>query len=255
MLPLDEGGVLSLVGAGGKTTFMLSLARELAAAGNTVLTTTTTKILMPAKEQSTSMVISADPVQVIAKAGNLLHRYRHITAAREHLASQGKLAGFEPDVINRLWETKMFRWILVEADGAAQRPLKAPASHEPVIPPCSTLIVAVVGLDVIGKSLDDRWVFRSQLYSQMTGVPPGSPVTERSVATMILHDKGLMKGCPSDARRYVLLNKAEDEHTFRAGRRIGSLLWQDGKGRLEKVLIGSMGKHPPHVERYDPETG
>ena len=43
-LKLDEGGVVSFVGAGGKTSLMFSLARELSKVGESVLTTTTTKI-------------------------------------------------------------------------------------------------------------------------------------------------------------------------------------------------------------------
>ena len=55
-----EGGVISLVGAGGKTTLMFRLARELADTGERVLTTTTTRILRPTKEQSASVVVSHD---------------------------------------------------------------------------------------------------------------------------------------------------------------------------------------------------
>ncbi|MCK7504559.1 MAG: hypothetical protein MZV70_11045 [Desulfobacterales bacterium] len=47
-LLLHGGGVVSLVGAGGKTSLMYRLARELAGTGQAVLTTTTTRIYPPA---------------------------------------------------------------------------------------------------------------------------------------------------------------------------------------------------------------
>ena len=67
-LALGRKGVISLVGAGGKTSLMFRLAHELAASGETVLTTTTTKILRPTAEQSKHIVISDSPVDILKKA-------------------------------------------------------------------------------------------------------------------------------------------------------------------------------------------
>ena len=231
--------MISLVGGGGKTTLMFSLAAELARIEETVLTTTTTKIFEPTEEQSAHVIVSEDPEEVLRKSAAFLHHTTHITAAREWLVSKGKLAGFKPDTIDFFMKKGGFKWILVEADGAFQKPIKAPAEHEPVIPECSTCVIAVVGLDAIGKPLDDQWVFRPRLYSRVTGVSLGSPVTERSVASVILDDRGLMKGCPPDTGRIVFLNKAEGEERLIAGERVAFLLKKEGKGKIDRILIGS----------------
>jgi probable selenium-dependent hydroxylase accessory protein YqeC len=236
------GGVISLVGGGGKTTLMFRLASELDHLKETVLTTTTTKIFEPTKEQSIHVIISEEPEGVLEKSMPLLRYSHHITAARERLVSKGKLAGFDPSAIEIFMKNGGFRWILVEADGAARKPIKAPAEHEPVIAECSTCVIAVVGLDAIGKPLDDRWVFRPQLYEKVTGLPLGSPVTEESVAAVILDEKGLMKGCPPDTRQIVFLNKAEEEKRLIAGEMISTLLVKEGKGKIDRVLIGSAKK-------------
>jgi probable selenium-dependent hydroxylase accessory protein YqeC len=233
------GGVISIVGGGGKTTLMFRLAAELARIEETVLTTTTTKILEPSEEQSTHVIVSEDPKEVLRKSVELLRHTAHITAARECLVSKGKLAGFEPSAIEFFMKKGRFQWVLVEADGALEKPIKAPAEHEPVIPECSICVIAVVGLDAIGKPLDDLWVFRPQFYSRVTGVSLGSPVTERSVASVILADRGLMKGCPPDAQRVVFLNKAEGEGRIAAGERVASFLTKMGKGKIDRILIGS----------------
>ena len=238
LLP-EGGGVISLVGGGGKTTLMFRLAAELAHIEETVLTTTTTKIFEPSEEQSAHIIVSEDPEEVLRNSAAFLRHTAHITAARERLVSKGKLAGFKPSTIEFFMKKGGFRWVLVEADGAARKPIKAPAEHEPVIPECSTCVIAVVGLDAIGKPLDDRWVFRPQFYSQVTGISLGSPVTERSVAAVILADKGLMKGCPPDAKRMVFLNKAEGEERLAAGGIVASLLKKEGKGKIDRILIGS----------------
>ena len=57
-LQLSTGGVVCFVGAGGKTSLMFRLARELSAGGDSVLTTTTTKIQMLTPVQSEEVVIS-----------------------------------------------------------------------------------------------------------------------------------------------------------------------------------------------------
>jgi probable selenium-dependent hydroxylase accessory protein YqeC len=238
-LLLQGGGVISLVGGGGKTTLMFRLAAELALIEETVLTTTTTKIFEPTEEQSAHVIVSEDPEEVLRNSATFLCHTAHITAARERLVSKGKLAGFEPSTIDFFMKKGGFKWILVEADGAFRKPIKAPAEHEPVIPECSRCVIAVVGLDAIGKPIDDRWVFRPQFYSRVTGASLGSPVTERSVASVILADRGLMKGCPPDAKRMVFLNKAEGEERLAAGERVASFLKKEGKGEIDRILIGS----------------
>lgn len=254
MLLPENGGVVSLVGAGGKTTLMFRLAQELSDAGENVLTTTTTKIFVPTDEQTPHLVVTANPEEALGKAGELVKDRYHVTVGREHLVSQSKLSGFDTDTVKMFRESGFFNWILVEADGAAQRPLKAPAAHEPVIPECSTHIVIVIGLDAIGQPLEEKWVFRSEIYSRVTGVPLGLPVTERSVADIISNNKGLMKGSPSAAIRCVFLNKAEDVHTSAMGKRIATILHEDSRAKLERILIGSAKREPPFVESYAPEA-
>lgn len=250
LLP-EDGGVVSLVGGGGKTTLMFRLAKELSEAGKSVLTTTTTKIMMPGKGKSSYVIVASQLEHVITEAKHLLKDSYHISAGKEHALPENKLIGFEPNAVTELWESGLFDWIIVEADGAAQRPLKAPAAHEPVIPKCSSHVVAVVGLDAVGQSLEEEWVLRPELYSQITGVPPNSPITEQSVATIVLDNEGLMKGCPPGARQCVFLNKAEEDHTIAVGKRIAAILREKGKGRLERILIGAAGKDLSVVDTFN----
>ena len=244
----DDSGVITLVGAGGKTTLMFRLAHELADSSGPVLTTTTTKIFLPKPEESEQVIISDNLPDVIARSREMLRYNRHVTAGAGFLEEPGKLTGFSPDDIKTLWESGIFRWILVEADGAAHRSLKAPASYEPVIPGCTRWLITLVGLDVIGKPLDEKWVFRSDLYSRITGLSPGDTVSEASVARAILHEQGLMKGCPKETTRFVFFNKAEQEEDRRYGRNIAELLHAAGKQKLASVFIGSALADPGQVE-------
>lgn len=250
ILDLRGGGVISIVGAGGKTTLMERLAREIMIRGETVLVTTTTRIIMPQGERPERVIISGRTGEVLALAKDLLLTSGRLTAAGAYLPSQDKLVGFRPAQIEELEQGNLFDWILVEADGARRLPLKAPAPHEPVVPPSSRWVVAVVGLDAIGRPLTDKWVFRSRLFAEITGLAPGAAITEESVAAALVHEKGIMKDCPAGALRYVFLNKAETEDRRLMGRRIARSLQEKGPLRPERVIIGALERETEPLEWY-----
>ncbi|MBW2491457.1 MAG: putative selenium-dependent hydroxylase accessory protein YqeC, partial [Deltaproteobacteria bacterium] len=64
-LMLEGGSVVSLVGGGGKTSLMFKLARELSMAGDTVLTTTTTKIFEPSRDQAACVILSGSVPDIL----------------------------------------------------------------------------------------------------------------------------------------------------------------------------------------------
>jgi probable selenium-dependent hydroxylase accessory protein YqeC len=235
---LYGGGIVSLVGAGGKTTLLFRLAKELAAAGESVLTTTTTKIFLPTPAQSAHVIISSDITEMLGRVEALPPSALHITAAARRDPATGKLIGFGPEAIEAFRKSGWFRWILVEADGASRRPLKAPADHEPVIPEATGWLVAVVGLDAIGEPLTHTGVFRAERYARLTGLALESPVTPESVSTALLHDSGIMKGCPPTARRFIFLNKADREDRRNAGRKIAEIVTAANRGNLFAILMG-----------------
>jgi probable selenium-dependent hydroxylase accessory protein YqeC len=245
---LSEPGIVSIVGAGGKTTLLFRLAKELAKARKTVLSTTTTKIFHPAPAQSAHVIIDTDPAEMIRQADCFHADALHITAGAGFDETNGKLLGYPPEVISFLWETGRFQWILIEADGAAGKPLKAPAAHEPVIPAETTVLIAVIGLDAVGEPLTEEWVFRSHLYAQRTGCSPGKAITPESICEILTHPEGIMKGCPVNAGRFVFLNKAQTPFLRAAGEKIGTILKLGGRIQFRDVLIGSLGDENARIE-------
>jgi len=245
------GGVVSLVGAGGKTSLMFRLARELSDAGHSVLTTTTTKIFMPTKHQSQHVIISASSGDIIQKAKTLLESNRHLSAAATKIAGQDKLKGYPPDVIEELWRSKVFQWILVEADGARQKPLKAPGRYEPVIPACSHVVIGVVGLKGVDKPLEEKWVFRPEVFAEITKLNLNKPIDAAAVAESIRHDQGIMKNSPLKATRIAFLNQADRPGGLKIGRNIRDILIRSASKRLQKVVIGNVLYEPPVLEYFD----
>ena len=249
-LDLSDGGVLSLVGAGGKTSLMFALARELSQAGESVLTTTTTKIFKPTWSQSSQLVVCDSLEELTSKCSHLLKQTHHLTAASEvqQISGKPKLVGFTPEIVDNLWALNLFKWILVEADGAVGRPLKAPESYEPVIPVSSHKLIGVLGLDGIGRPLTDEWVFRPRRFAAITGLSLGETISQADYVNCLLDQEGIMQGAPIGVERYVFLNQADERDRLNKGIVIADLLSIIPDSGLTGVIIGQALSDPPVLD-------
>lgn len=248
-LRLDQGGVVCLVGAGGKTSLMFRLARELALPGERVLTTTTTKISEQEAVANSPRVITGSVAAVLRAAGGA-GQSAFFTAARS--GREKKLLGFDAGDIERIWHAGVFDWIIIEADGAARLPLKVPDAHEPVIPACCRHVVGIAGLTALNKPLTDKWVFRLPLFARLTTLAPGDRITPGAVAASISHPRGIFKGSPLQARQTVFLNQADTLASLEAGRLIiKDLAARERPVALERAVLGQLRFDPPVLECFD----
>ncbi len=229
--------VISLVGAGGKTTLMFALARELASDKGCVITTTTTKILEPLPSESPFLLMAKDEEELLELFLQNAGRYKHITLAREKLAS-GKLGGISPELVMKLSNLVQASYVIVEADGAARRPLKAPNATEPVIPENTSLVIPVVGIDAIGRPLNEENVFRSEIASSLLGVPLDTIISAELAASLITHPHGIIKGSPSRARIIPFINKMDLDKRRLKGRDLASKILTVRHPQISKVVLG-----------------
>ena len=247
-LALGPRSVVSLVGAGGKTSLMFALARELAASGGLVVTTTTTKILEPTPSQSDLLFIAEDDIALMEFVAGAARRHRRLVTLATARHATGKLTGVAPALVDRLAELPEVSYVIVEADGAAGRPIKAPNATEPVIPASTTLTVAIAGVDALGVPLGEEQVFRAAIAAELLGLPMGSSLEAEAIAALILHPAGLAKGTPATARLVVYLNKVDVEGGLARGRAIAAALFQRGDARLERVVLGRARGAEPVAE-------
>lgn len=237
---IGPGGVISITGGGGKTSLMFHLARQLAYAGKRVLTTTTTKILVPSAEESETLLISRDPRIIIRQAKARRGAGVHVSAVSARLPRTDKLQGFPPEAIRTFEDSGEFDWVVVEADGAARKPLKAPAAHEPVIPGNSTIVVALAGLEVLGRPLGEEMVFRSELAGELMQLPQGETITVPALARLLAHPSGGFKGAPPKARRFIFLNKADTPELQEKGGEVALQLKEIAPSVAEAVIVGQL---------------
>ena len=117
--------------------------------------------------------------------------------------------------------------VLAEADGARLHPLKAPADHEPVIPPETDAVVALAGLDCLGRPVGIA-CHRPERVCALLGVGMDHALTPADVAAVLSHPQGGRKGVGAGMAFRCLLNKADDPAREALGREIQSILAQKG---------------------------
>lgn len=201
-----ETRVIAIVGAGGKTSLMYALAREMVSLGRTVVTTTTTKIYPPRPAESPHLLLlEHDPL--LNSLSGLLAKFSHVTVGDRVDTKTGKLQGATEDIVDAC--ATAAQCVLVEADGAAAHPVKAPAAWEPVIPHCTDLVIPVVGLDCLGKPARREIVFRLGEFLTVTGLEEGEEITPQAIARLVTHSQGGMKGVTEGVQVIPLLNKMD----------------------------------------------
>jgi molybdenum cofactor cytidylyltransferase len=243
-LAVSPGEVVAFVGGGGKTTAMFRLAREVVEQGGRALTTTTTHIFC---EQ-----ISLAPAHVSAigatkeSVSGALASHGHVLVVGATDPVTGRAGGVSVELFGRLRAWCPGVCLLNEADGSRTRPFKAPATHEPVIPAETTLVVPVVGADVFGQTLDAEHVHRPELVSALSGAPIGTLITPDMVAGVLAHPDGGRKGVPAGARVVVLINKVEDLPDRKPARETAERLLREPA--IQAVVLAAVRGTDPVLE-------
>lgn len=230
---------VALVGGGGKTSLMFALAAELTGFGKKVITGTTTKIANDEARNAPRIVCTGSNPQWRAQVNEGLTGFGHVLTGYGALAS-GKLQGIRSADADLLYKDSLADYLILEADGAARRPVKAPAAHEPVIPLSATLVVAIIGADAISRPCTPDVVYRLEEFKRLTGLRRGDRLEPERLAGLFWKPEGLFRNSPDSARRIVFLNRVDRmQDQGPAESLAGSILAFDHCPVL-RVVIGSV---------------
>lgn len=202
-LRADTSSCLAFVGAGGKTTAMFQLARELQ---SPVIVTATSHLGAWQIELADQHIIAEDPASLEA----LEHELRGVVLITGEM-DENRTKPINNDLLKWLHQFCGYHStpLLIEADGSRQKAIKAWAEHEPPIPEFVQQVVQVVGLSAVGKILSDKHVHRPELFSEISGLEIGEPITSDAIFHLLTHPDGGLKNIPENARKSVLFNQAD----------------------------------------------
>jgi len=250
-LGLKEKAFVSFVGAGGKSTLYNRLAEELLLKNKRIILTTTTKMfsgqLFPFIKKG--RLIEGHDEETIREC---IKKYFFVKSKEGKLAVIGekiednggkKVSGPPPEWLDKWWEDRIADYFLIEADGAAGRSVKAPATHEPVIPLSTTDLIGVIGIDALGLSLQEENIFRSEIFSQLTGLKLGEKIGIEALSLLICHPQGLFKGSPLNCRRHLFINKVEDSKDLKIAEELTFQVLKICHRRMNDIIIGAAGQN------------
>lgn len=199
ILNIKKHNVVSIVGAGGKTTLMFKLANELKDKGK-VLVTTTTKIYKPNENEVKYLSIGKEGYKFIKN-----NKEYGIYAYGEDVNKEDKLIGIDPNLVDDLKNT--FNYILIEADGSKKKDLKAWNENEPIICSVNDKYIGVLSLNSINIEINNNNIHRIEEFLTLTNSNIGEKVNLDILIEIIFNKKGLFKS--SVGENILFLNKVE----------------------------------------------
>lgn len=245
-LRIDKPLVVSIVGAGGKTTLMASLAREL---GGKVVCSTSTKLGLAEPEMFEEHLIIPSAFDFSELSLSFESKNIVITAESMPIEGVDKWVGLNQEQLAKLISIcgKEKLALVIEADGAKKRLIKAPANWEPVIPAESNLVISMLSLDAIGKPLSEETVFRSDLFCELSGGVPGSDITMDYLLKYLMHPLGGKKGIPDPAIKYMVFTATDKQ---KATKILQAQQLRELSSYFDGVFLGSFELEGPTYKRF-----
>lgn len=224
LLNLKNGSIVSIVGAGGKTTLMFSLAEELRREYK-VLVTTTTKIYYPLRKQYDFIAIGEEKFYSYNyKRNNGIYIYGA-------MVDNEKIIGLNPNILNN--QVEFFDYVLIEADGSKRKILKGWRDGEPVVIGKTNKTIGVVNIKSIGKRICNENVHRVQEFINITNSHEGDIVNIEHIASLVFHKRGLFKDAVGE--KILFLTMIEKEDLF-AAKKLIELIHKKNNGFIDKIV-------------------
>ncbi|MEX2481845.1 MAG: selenium cofactor biosynthesis protein YqeC [Gammaproteobacteria bacterium] len=223
-----ERGVVCLVGAGGKKSTMYALAAG--CAGRVALSST-----------SHMYRYAGSSVDQVIEVGDYLPRAAataRVVAYCGPTDTPQRVGGLSEEQLAELAARREFDLMLIKADGARARLIKAPAAHEPLIPAWADTVIALVSARVLGRRLSDGIAHRPEQVAAVVDADLATPLTAVHLARLLSSVHGALKGV--GAATVVPLINMVDDAALHEQAHTAARLALASTTRFERVVLGVM---------------
>ncbi|WP_193308592.1 selenium cofactor biosynthesis protein YqeC [Halorubrum halophilum] len=223
-------GTTCLVGAGGKKTTLYALADRLDRA---VLTAT---VRIPIFDREVAAVrVTGDPVAALGDRDDRTAAFPlGLVPERER---DDRYRGYDPSVVDEIGAAHDGP-VLVKADGARTRLLKAPNEREPQVPAGADRVVPVASVGAVGEPLTAETVHRPERVAALTDAALGDEITPELVGRVLAHEDGGLRGVPEGATVIPLLNAVDDAADAAAARTVARVVRE--RATVSRVVLARM---------------
>lgn len=239
---LNGKQLIAVAGAGGKKSTMYAIASQYS--GRTGITTTV-NCPLPRYEQQIHLVIR-DEDGLMKALRKTSRGYRQVFFARPG-KHPDRAAGIQPSLVTRIHEAHLFDTILVKADGARHRLIKAPAQGEPVYPPETEMVLYLVSAHVLGRKLSTGIAHRIEEFMAVTGMLEGMTIGPEHIVKLLASEAGALKGVEPGTCIVPVINRVDSPARYRQAHDIAEQVLSRTP-RINGVALARMGEATPWIE-------
>ncbi|WP_248897880.1 selenium cofactor biosynthesis protein YqeC [Haloplanus halobius] len=221
--------MVCVVGAGGKKTTLYALANRL----DRAVVTATVRIPI-FDDQVANVAVTRDPVGAIRSASGSSWPLG-LVPERER---DDRYLGYDRETVTAIRATPGVGTVLVKADGARTRLLKAPNEREPQVPATADTVIPIASAKVVGNPLADDHVHRPERVAELTGLDIGDPIGADDVAAVLASRLGGRKRVPPTATVVPLVNMVDDDGLAATGRDIAAAVHD--RADVPRVVLARM---------------
>ena len=222
-----DSPLVCVVGAGGKKTTLYALADRLDRA---VVTAT---VRIPIFDDDVAAVrVTRDPVGALRDASDWP---LGLVPERER---DDRYLGYDRETVSAIRATPGHGPVLVKADGARTRLLKAPDEREPQIPATADTVIPVASARVVGEPLSETHVHRPERVAELTGLDLGDTIGPEDVGAVLASRLGGRKGVPPSATVVPLINMVDDDDLAATGHAIADAVHE--RADVPRVVLARM---------------
>ena len=202
LLEEQKKTIISVIGAGGKSSLIQHLAECYSKQNKKVLVTTTTHIWRPTNDTFAENIEAAERVWA---------KKQYVVVGEE--TKQKKLKALSVEKLQPYWRRADV--ILIEADGAKGYPCKVSKTTEPIIMPETTSVLMVMGLKTLSKRMRDV-CFRCELVMDLLDEDRDHVMTEEDLMTIFRQE--CVDGMKDyKAKKYLVMNQADTKRCKKSG--------------------------------------
>ena len=206
--------IISIVGAGGKSSLFYSLSRSMAEDGLNHALMTSAHMWYP---EGQAVYNKPEDVKLLGQ----MRPGSGLWFGRRDVNNEHKLAPPSGEVIHELFTYGSP--VLVEADGAKGKSCKVPAAWEPVILPGTTWVIAVLGMETLGRTIEDS-CYRPKECAAFLNTDINHRMTPEDIVTIASSPGGMLKKVEDSMKYTVVLNQADNERLRQTGSRMAEKL-------------------------------
>lgn len=231
--------IITIVGAGGKTSLMFS-ASSLLRKNYKVLVTTTTNIYVPSEKFYDKMIMLSEIKdenykKLIEKSNNGVYVIGN-KIANNTVANKLKIKGLSFGVLDKI--IPYFDIVIIESDGSKEKPLKGWKDSEPVVYDKTTKTIGVVDIKTIGLNINEDNIHRLDEFLKIINDEESQKVKIKHLKNLILNKSGLFKF--SEGEKILLINKVEGIRDKRNSVLLTNKIKDENSSYINKFVYGSI---------------